>query len=76
MKKLNLSLFKKRWHLGRRGSKSDNKHVPWSPIAQFFLYKMSGHTGICVFLVLRLDTDPQVIDPQVADRQVTDSHVT
>jgi hypothetical protein len=30
IKKLNLSFLKTRWHLGRRGSKSVNKHVPKS----------------------------------------------
>jgi hypothetical protein len=34
IKKDNLSLFKLRWHLGRRGSKSVHKHDPRSPIHQ------------------------------------------
>jgi hypothetical protein len=32
LKKMNLSLLKTRWHLGRRASKNVNKHVPWAPI--------------------------------------------
>jgi hypothetical protein len=37
IKKMDLSLLKTRWHLGRRASKNVNKNVPWAPIAKFFL---------------------------------------
>jgi hypothetical protein len=42
LKKMNLSLFKTRWHLGRRASKNVNKHVPWSPNDSINDLKMSG----------------------------------